>query len=48
MSTHRLLELFLQGVTNKENRCDEWDDPDALCEWEGITMNGSGKITEIE
>ena len=48
LSTQTLMELFIDGITNKELICGSAEHPKDLSEWHsGITLNDSNEVTSI-
>ena len=48
LSQQEFMELFIFGLNESEKICGSRDDPDDLCEWEGVTCNADGEVEEFE
>ena len=48
LSQQEFMELFIFGLNESEKICGSRDDPDDLCEWEGVTCNADGEFEEFE
>uniref|UniRef100_A0A7S4KSB0 Leucine-rich repeat protein n=1 Tax=Paramoeba aestuarina TaxID=180227 RepID=A0A7S4KSB0_9EUKA len=48
MSQQTLMELLIDGITNKAIICGSAEDPWNIANWEGISLNHSGEVTRIE
>ena len=44
LSQQELMELFIFGLNKPEKICGSRDDPNDVCEWEGITCNDDGEV----
>ena len=47
LSQQDLMELFIFGLNEPEKICGSLDDPDDVCEWEGVTCNADGEVEEF-
>ena len=45
---HTLMELFIFGLNEPEKICGNRDDPDDVCEWEGVNCNVHGEVQEFQ
>ena len=48
VSQMALLELFIEGIDNKERIGGYVEYPDNISEWEGLTFNDTNEVTEID
>ena len=46
-SQQSLMELFIFGLNQPEKICGSREDPDDLCEWEGVKCNADGEVEEF-
>ena len=48
LSQQDLMELFIFCLNEPEKICGSRDDPDDVCEWEGVTCNADGEVEKFE
>ena len=48
LSQQDLVELFIFGLNEPEKICGSRDDPDDVCEWEGVTCNADGEVEKFQ
>ncbi|KNH05983.1 hypothetical protein XU18_3077 [Perkinsela sp. CCAP 1560/4] len=47
LSQQALMELFIFGLNEPEKICGSQEDPDDVCEWEGVTAMPTGKSRSL-
>ena len=48
LSQQDLMELFIFGLNEPEKICGNRDDPEDVCEWDGVTCNADGEVEEFQ
>ncbi|KNH09096.1 hypothetical protein XU18_0606 [Perkinsela sp. CCAP 1560/4] len=48
LSQQELMELFIFGLNKPEKICGSQEDPDDVCEWEGVKCNADGEVEKFE
>ena len=48
LSQQNLMEIFIFGLNEPEKICSSRDDPDDVCEWQGVECNADGEVAMFE
>uniref|UniRef100_A0A7S4JIT1 Leucine-rich repeat protein n=1 Tax=Paramoeba aestuarina TaxID=180227 RepID=A0A7S4JIT1_9EUKA len=48
VSQQTLMEMFLEGIENKERICAKGDETEDLSEWKGVLLNEEQEVVEID